>query len=142
MVANELMERAMEFMATCHRNLSSTARRLRTMKTGRTLDSRFSSGRYIMPFMTNGMKRSTGCGLRNAFSRNSMKKMIEQEDEEEEGVWKRTILWGEKCQPLEYSGAIYYDCNGRRLATPLRSPLRTLLLSAPEKEGEGLSGIK
>ncbi|XP_031490458.1 uncharacterized protein LOC116257651 [Nymphaea colorata] len=37
------------------------------------------------------------------------------EDEEEEGVWKRQILMGERCQPLDFSGVIYYDHTGRQL---------------------------
>ncbi|XP_038879173.1 uncharacterized protein LOC120071149 [Benincasa hispida] len=52
----------------------------------------------------------------------------EEEDEEEEewgqgGVWQRGILMGDKCQPLEFSGAIYYDSNGNKMnEPPLRSP--------------------
>ncbi|THU49501.1 hypothetical protein C4D60_Mb06t10220 [Musa balbisiana] len=51
------------------------------------------------------------------------------------GVWRRTILMGEKCQPLNFSGVIYYDADGRRLSevpTP-RSPLRSPLLSFAQK---------
>ncbi|KAJ8476095.1 hypothetical protein OPV22_019822 [Ensete ventricosum] len=50
-------------------------------------------------------------------------------------VWRRTILMGEKCQPLNFSGVIYYDADGRRLSevpTP-RSPLRSPLLSFAQK---------
>lgn len=28
-------------------------------------------------------------------------------------IWKRSILLGEKCDPLNFSGAIFYDSNGR-----------------------------
>jgi hypothetical protein len=48
-----------------------------------------------------------------------------------DGVWRKEILMGERCQPLDFSGAIYYDAEGRRLGapptprTPLRSPLPT-----------------
>ncbi|URE12939.1 hypothetical protein MUK42_23571 [Musa troglodytarum] len=51
------------------------------------------------------------------------------------GVWRRTILMGEKCQPLNFSGVIYYDADGRRLSevpTP-RSPLRSPLLPFAQK---------
>ncbi|KAH0975900.1 hypothetical protein GBA52_017799 [Prunus armeniaca] len=49
------------------------------------------------------------------------------EDEEEEwgngGVWQRSILMGDKCEPLDFSGAIYYDSHGNQLnGAPLRSP--------------------
>ncbi|XP_050377583.1 uncharacterized protein LOC126794841 [Argentina anserina] len=39
------------------------------------------------------------------------------------GVWQRSILMGDKCEPLDFSGAIYYDSNGQQLSgVPLRSP--------------------
>nr|XP_009388047.2 PREDICTED: uncharacterized protein LOC103974869 [Musa acuminata subsp. malaccensis] len=71
------------------------------------------------------------------------KKMAVEEDANGEledggdGVWRRTILMGEKCQPLDFSGVIYYDADGRRLSevptqrSPLRSPLPSLPLKAP-----------
>nr|ACG29454.1 hypothetical protein [Zea mays] len=36
---------------------------------------------------------------------------------------------GERCQPLDFSGVIYYDAEGRRLAQPPppRSPMRSPL---------------
>ncbi|OWM65162.1 uncharacterized protein LOC116212993 [Punica granatum] len=51
----------------------------------------------------------------------------EDEDEDEDfgdgGVWQRAILMGDKCQPLDFSGVIYYDENGRKLnELPIRSP--------------------
>ncbi|KAL3512296.1 hypothetical protein ACH5RR_025013 [Cinchona calisaya] len=52
------------------------------------------------------------------------------EDDEEidfgdEGLWQRNILMGDKCQPLDFSGVIYYDCNGNQLSElPMRSPAR------------------
>ncbi|WOL02886.1 hypothetical protein Cni_G11605 [Canna indica] len=55
----------------------------------------------------------------------------------EDGVWRRTILMGEKCQPLDFSGVIYYDNDGRRLAevptprSPLRSPLPSFAVKSP-----------
>uniref|UniRef100_A0A1J3DXN3 Uncharacterized protein n=1 Tax=Noccaea caerulescens TaxID=107243 RepID=A0A1J3DXN3_NOCCA len=48
--------------------------------------------------------------------------------EEEHGVWQREILMGGKCEPLDFSGVIYYDCNGRQLREgPPRSPRGTAL---------------
>ncbi|XP_031287952.1 uncharacterized protein LOC116146676 [Pistacia vera] len=39
------------------------------------------------------------------------------------GVWQRAILMGDKCQPLDFSGVIYYDNRGKQLSeVPLRSP--------------------
>ncbi|XP_010233473.1 uncharacterized protein LOC104583308 [Brachypodium distachyon] len=47
-------------------------------------------------------------------------------DVDEPCVWRRTILLGQRCQPLEFNGAIHYDSEGQRLwhsRTPPRSPL-------------------
>ncbi|XP_010265696.1 PREDICTED: uncharacterized protein LOC104603373 [Nelumbo nucifera] len=39
------------------------------------------------------------------------------------GLWQKTILMGEKCQPPDFSGVIYYDSNGKLInEIPLRSP--------------------
>ncbi|BFG16977.1 hypothetical protein CerSpe_032520 [Prunus speciosa] len=41
----------------------------------------------------------------------------------EGGVWQKSILMGDKCQPPEFSGAIYYDSSGNQLSElPPRSP--------------------
>lgn len=40
----------------------------------------------------------------------------------EGGLWQKNILMGEKCQPLEFSGVIYYDNYGNRVAELPRSP--------------------
>lgn len=43
--------------------------------------------------------------------------------EDDGGVWRKNILMGEKCEPLDFSGVIYYDSDGRRLdRVPPRSP--------------------
>lgn len=57
--------------------------------------------------------------------------------DEDDGVWRRTILMGEKCQPLDFSGVIYYDADGRRLSevptprSPMRSPLPSFAARSP-----------
>ncbi|RDX70115.1 hypothetical protein CR513_50675, partial [Mucuna pruriens] len=39
------------------------------------------------------------------------------------GVWQKAILMGDKCEPLDFSGVIYYDSNGKQVnQMPLRSP--------------------
>ncbi|KAJ4959758.1 hypothetical protein NE237_019668 [Protea cynaroides] len=38
------------------------------------------------------------------------------------GLWQKAILMGEKCQPPEFSGVIYYDHYGKQLSEPPRSP--------------------
>ncbi|KAG0456615.1 hypothetical protein HPP92_024403 [Vanilla planifolia] len=57
-------------------------------------------------------------------------KKTEAEEVGEEEVWRRTIMMGEKCQPLEFSGVIYYDGNGRRVADVPRSPFRSKIPDA------------
>ena len=48
----------------------------------------------------------------------------EKEDENGDGgVWQKAILMGDKCQPLDFSGVIYYDSSGKQVnEVPLRSP--------------------
>lgn len=56
------------------------------------------------------------------------KKQGEGRDEEVDGwgnggVWQKEILMGGKCEPLDFSGVIYYDINGKQTReVPLRSP--------------------
>ncbi|RWR85618.1 hypothetical protein CKAN_01448900 [Cinnamomum micranthum f. kanehirae] len=54
------------------------------------------------------------------------KKIAEEEKQDSSGaggVWQRDILMGEKCQPLDFSGAIHYDNQGKLLTgIPPRSP--------------------
>ncbi|KAG4172304.1 hypothetical protein ERO13_A12G265300v2 [Gossypium hirsutum] len=50
-------------------------------------------------------------------------KHVEEEDYGDGGVWQRAILMGDKCQPLDFSGVIYYDNKGNQLdELPIRSP--------------------
>ncbi|GKC47768.1 hypothetical protein Tco_1065490 [Tanacetum coccineum] len=43
--------------------------------------------------------------------------------EGEDGLWRKEILMGDKCQPLDFSGVIYYDKDGNLLnELPMRSP--------------------
>jgi hypothetical protein len=46
-------------------------------------------------------------------------------EKEDGGLWRKEILMGERCQPLEFSGVIYYDADGHRLEQPPRSPMRS-----------------
>ena len=46
-------------------------------------------------------------------------------------VWRRTILLGRRCQPLEFTGAIHYDCEGQRLWQPRTPPQSSPLLMSP-----------
>lgn len=88
-------------------------------KTGRRPAKRLLSNisSKAMNLVTHGQKR---------------KGMGDREDEEDGfgdgGVWQRAILMGDKCQPLNFSGVIYYDESGKQLdQIPLRSPRATPL---------------
>ncbi|XP_010500442.1 PREDICTED: uncharacterized protein LOC104777816 [Camelina sativa] len=55
--------------------------------------------------------------------KNTAEKNAAAAEEEEHGLWQREILMGGKCEPLDFSGVIYYDCNRRLLnEVPPRSP--------------------
>ncbi|KAJ0786052.1 hypothetical protein HanOQP8_Chr02g0050561 [Helianthus annuus] len=47
-------------------------------------------------------------------------------EDENDGVWRKEILMGDKCQPLDFSGVIYYDKDGN-LTTEF--PIRSLRAS-------------
>ncbi|KAA8532748.1 hypothetical protein F0562_032781 [Nyssa sinensis] len=50
-------------------------------------------------------------------------KKISGEGFGEDGLWQKTILMGEKCQPPEFPGVIYYDSCGNQISElPPRSP--------------------
>ncbi|KAG2661001.1 uncharacterized protein LOC120650021 [Panicum virgatum] len=118
-------------MGTCARRLSRAARQLRLRPPRQGLAASFSSSRAIVPFF------SGGGVIRKALSSSSSsksKRRRKAEDDElsfewEDGVWRKEIMMGERCQPLDFSGAIYYDAEGRRLeqAPPPRSPMRSPL---------------
>ncbi|KAG2664466.1 hypothetical protein I3760_16G083300 [Carya illinoinensis] len=36
------------------------------------------------------------------------------------GVWQKAILMGDKCEPLDFSGVIYYDSNGTSFTPAVR----------------------
>ncbi|KAF8724669.1 hypothetical protein HU200_020942 [Digitaria exilis] len=39
-------------------------------------------------------------------------------DEEDEALWKKTIMLGDKCRPLEFSGHIAFDSDGNPVQPP------------------------
>ncbi|KQK08645.1 uncharacterized protein LOC112271110 [Brachypodium distachyon] len=46
------------------------------------------------------------------------KKEVKTSGADGEAVWHRSILLGQRCEPLNFSGAIHYDAQGRRLSQP------------------------
>ncbi|KAJ0618459.1 hypothetical protein HanRHA438_Chr02g0062131 [Helianthus annuus] len=60
-------------------------------------------------------------------------------EDENDGVWRKEILMGDKCQPLDFSGVIYYDKDGNLTTEfPIRSPRASPFLGygfSPAKSG-------
>ncbi|XP_058751263.1 uncharacterized protein LOC131624329 [Vicia villosa] len=51
------------------------------------------------------------------------KKKPEEEEWRNGPIWQKEILMGGKCEPLDFSGVIYYDINGKQTTEfSLRSP--------------------
>ncbi|CAJ2637465.1 unnamed protein product [Trifolium pratense] len=51
------------------------------------------------------------------------KKKKGKEDWGDGGVWQKAIMMGDKCEPLDFSGVIYYDSKGEQVNEyPLRTP--------------------
>ncbi|CAL5019172.1 unnamed protein product [Urochloa decumbens] len=122
-------------MGTCARQLSRAARRLHLKPPRQGLAASFVSPRAIVPFLGGGagvIKKVLSSSSSSSKSKRRRRKAEEDElsfEWEDDGVWRKEIMMGERCQPLEFSGAIYYDAEGRRLEQPPtpRSPLRSQL---------------
>uniref|UniRef100_A0A803MXL4 Transmembrane protein n=1 Tax=Chenopodium quinoa TaxID=63459 RepID=A0A803MXL4_CHEQI len=60
---------------------------------------------------------------KRVLGRGGAEKDFGEESFGEGGVWRRSILMGDKCEPLDFSGVIYYDSNGNKLPEPpMKSP--------------------
>lgn len=62
-----------------------------------------------------------------------------EEEFGEGGLWQKGILMGEKCQPPEFPGVIYYDSCGNQISefpprSPRASPLYTFSFQSLAKE--------
>lgn len=114
-------------VGTCARRLSRAARRLRPRD---GVAASFSS-RAIVPFLGGGVKKSLSSSASSSSSSKLKRRKAAPKEEEAagDGLWRKEIMMGERCQPLDFSGVIYYDAQGRRLAQapPPRSPLRSPL---------------
>jgi hypothetical protein len=126
-MGTSLAQAVTALMGTCARQLSRAARRLHRRPRARQALAASLSSRAIVPFLGGG-----GGAIGKAAG--SKRRRRREQDEpsfeaEEDGVWRKEIMMGERCQPLEFSGAIYYDAEGRRLEQPPtpRSPLRSPL---------------
>ena len=124
-------------VGTCARRLSRAARRLHHLRPPRDGIAASFSSRAIVPFLGGGGSGSVKKPLSSSSSSSSSSKSKRRrrkassaaKEEAGDGVWRKEIMMGERCQPLDFSGVIYYDADGRRLAQapPPRSPLRSPL---------------
>ncbi|CAF1933052.1 hypothetical protein Bca4012_073760 [Brassica carinata] len=81
-------------------------------------------------------KAYDGCGGTKA--KTGLEMVIEEEEEEEYGIWQRKILMGDKCEPLCYSGVIFYDCSGHQVKElPPRSPCSIWVPDRPTRSHVG-----
>uniref|UniRef100_A0ACD5ZSE4 Uncharacterized protein n=1 Tax=Avena sativa TaxID=4498 RepID=A0ACD5ZSE4_AVESA len=103
-----LLQAVAALMGTCTRRLQRAARRMAGAGSG---------------------KASSVAPWRKVFSlpRTPKGRGGRETEEEGGGLWRKEILMGERCQPLEFSGVIYYDADGHLLAQPPRSPMRSPL---------------
>ncbi|KAL0743493.1 hypothetical protein Bca4012_085006 [Brassica carinata] len=70
-----------------------------------------------------GRKKKSFAGCGSTQAKPAVEMMMEEEEEEEYGIWQRKILMGDKCEPLCYSGVIFYDCSGHQVKElPPKSP--------------------
>ncbi|XP_040381353.1 uncharacterized protein LOC121054773 [Oryza brachyantha] len=129
MAGATLLHAMAELMTTCTRRLQRAARRVATAAAAAAGKQGLSScppitSRAVVPWRkafslpaaaTKGKAARSGGGGGGA--------------EDTGGLWRKEILMGERCQPLDFSGVIYYDADGRRLAhpPPPRSPMRSPL---------------
>jgi hypothetical protein len=114
-------------MGRCARRLSRAARLVQERRLAGSF-SLPSTSRAVVPLTRKALSWSKR-GRKTATGADSSEEWSFEASAAGDGVWRKEILMGERCQPLEFSGAIYYDAEGRRLGapptprTPLRSPL-------------------
>ncbi|KAL6620794.1 hypothetical protein ACP70R_035933 [Stipagrostis hirtigluma subsp. patula] len=104
---HHLLGRVSRLVATCTRHVSRATRRL-LQRRHRRRAAKEQPAAAVAPIAGGGeavggadkLQAAGGCG------------------ECEAALWSRRILMGERCQPLDFAGAIHYDSFGRRVARP------------------------
>ncbi|CAO2826914.1 unnamed protein product [Amaranthus hypochondriacus] len=72
------------------------------------------------------IKPGAGCNTLILGNKHATHKDLGEQSFGDAGLWRRSILMGDKCEPLNFSGVIYYDCNGNKLSEPpIKSPRST-----------------
>ncbi|KAK3161231.1 hypothetical protein QOZ80_1BG0074210 [Eleusine coracana subsp. coracana] len=99
-MANSLLSKASSAVAACARRVSRATRRLLRARRGHHRDRR-----QLVPADDHHHEPPHAVDVGEA-------------EGEEDGLWRRTILMGERCKPLDFPGVIHYDSFGRRLSAP------------------------
>ncbi|KAH7650610.1 hypothetical protein IHE45_20G000500 [Dioscorea alata] len=135
MTMTEVIHSVTTLMSVCTKHVSRAAKKLRdhsTVSASKLAAAAAPVRRKTMPLIARGASYLPFFKHKKNRKRIRSPQDEEKEEVEEEyggGVWRRSILMGEKCQPLDFSGVIYYDNNGKQLSeiptprSPLRSPL-------------------
>ena len=116
-----LLDSVTHLWASCSKHATRVSRKIRAEST--RPDSPLARPRRLLATISHKAvpfrhrKRTAACDVGAA----------EEEEgfvsDEDGGLWQRTILMGDKCQPLDFPGVIYYDSQGNQLAElPVRSP--------------------
>ncbi|KAG2667304.1 hypothetical protein I3843_15G105300 [Carya illinoinensis] len=140
------------FMALCAERAGRVSRKLKA-KTTRKMTTETTHARkteqHTSPTLTSRPKQLLSTISNKAIRFMHPKKVGEEgtdagrTDQPEEwgdgGVWQKTILMGDKCEPLNFSGVIYYDSYGNQLnevppRSPRASPLPGYLTRAGKSE--------
>ncbi|XP_066319374.1 uncharacterized protein [Miscanthus floridulus] len=123
-------------VGTCARRLSRAARRLHHLRPPRDGIAASFSSRAIVPFLGGGCGEGVKKALSSSSSKSKRRKAAAKE-EAGDAVWRKEIMMGERCQPLDFPGVIYYNADGRRLAQapPPRSPMRSPLPASMKLAG-------
>ncbi|XP_062202236.1 uncharacterized protein LOC133904735 [Phragmites australis] len=95
-----ILSKVSSVVAACARRVMRATRRLLRPRPLRRSGS-LCLGRQLVP--ADGGSNGTGAG---------------DTEEDGQGLWRRAILMGERCEPLDFPGAIHYDSLGRRLQAP------------------------
>lgn len=116
-----LLHAVAALMSTCTRRLQRAARRVSSAAAGREAGE---SSRAVVPW-----RKALSLPAAATAKVKAAAAAARREEGDSGGLWRKEILMGERCQPLDFSGVIYYDADGRRLAhpPPPRSPMRSPL---------------
>ena len=99
-----LVSQVSSAVAACARRLTRRLLRARGLQRG---GSSVCLGRQLVLADGGGNDDDAGAGDRR-----------EEDGQGQGALWRRAILMGQRCEPLDFPGAIHYDSFGRRVQSP------------------------